>query len=123
MNWNLVKFIASFMRRSAVIWSEWWARMWLSPKDLFAAGYASCVIMSMDIAAKKSGFDIAGAKITVSPVWPDSEPLLEEVNAKVVLPRHFSDEQMDILRKGSHNCPIHNSLRPEVKTTLTFEAA
>ena len=84
---------------------------------------SSCVIMSMDIAAKKSGFDIAGAKITVSPVWSDSEPLLEEVNAKVVLPRHFSDEQMDILMKGSHNCPIHNSLRPEVKTTLTFEAA
>ncbi|MHC4620097.1 MAG: OsmC family protein [Planctomycetota bacterium] len=94
-----------------------------SPKDLFAAGYASCVVMAMDIAAKKNGFDIAGAKIVVSPVWARKEPILAEVNATVVLPRQYTDEQKSILRKGSHNCPIHNSLRPEVKTTLTFEAA
>lgn len=94
-----------------------------SPKDLFAAGYASCVIMAMDIAAKKGGFDISGAKIAVSPVWAKKEPILAEVNARVVLPRDHTDEQMSVLRKGAHNCPIHNSLRPEVKTTLTFEVA
>ncbi|MHC4693153.1 MAG: OsmC family protein, partial [Planctomycetota bacterium] len=94
-----------------------------SPKDLFAAGYASCVIMAMDIAARKGGFDISGAKISVSTVWAKKEPLLEEVNSKVVLPREFSDEQLDMLKRGSHNCPIHNSLRPEVKTTFAFEAA
>lgn len=31
-----------------------------SPKDLFATGNASCVIMAMDIAAKKGSFDISG---------------------------------------------------------------
>ncbi len=35
----------------------------------------------------------------------------------------FAEEQLDVLRKGAHNCPIHNSLRPEVKTTLTFEVS
>ena len=94
-----------------------------SPKDLFAAGYASCVVMTMDIAAKKNHFDIAGAKIVVSPVWAKNEPLLAEVNTTVILPQSFSEEQLNILRKGAHNCPIHNSLRPEVKTTLTFEFA
>jgi uncharacterized OsmC-like protein len=94
-----------------------------SPKDLFAMGYASCVIMAMDIAARKRGFDISGAKIAVSPVWAKKEPILAELNARVVLPRDHTDEQMSALRKGAHNCPIHNSLRPEVKTTLTFEVA
>ncbi|MHC4154652.1 MAG: OsmC family protein [Planctomycetota bacterium] len=94
-----------------------------SPKDLFAMGYASCVIMAMDIAARKGGFDISGAKISVSPVWAKKEPILAEVNATVVLPGQYTDEQRSILRKGSHNCPIHNSLRAEVKTTLTFEVA
>ena len=94
-----------------------------SPKDLFVAGYASCVIMAMDVAARKGGFDIAGAKISVSPVWSNKEPLLEEINATVVLPRQYPEEQIDILRKGSHYCPIHNSLRSEVKTTFAFEAA
>jgi len=94
-----------------------------SPKDLFAAGYASCVVMAMDIAAKKNGFDIAGAEIVVSPVWAKKEPVLAEVNATVVLPRQYTEEQKSVLRKGSHNCPIHNSLRAEVKTNLTFEVA
>jgi uncharacterized OsmC-like protein len=94
-----------------------------SPKDLFVAGYASCVVMAMDVAAKKAGFDITGAKITVSPVWAKNEPILEEINAMLVLPHQYAEGQLDVLRKGERYCPIHNSLRPEVKTTLTFQAA
>lgn len=94
-----------------------------SPKDLFVAGYASCVVMAMDVAAKKAGFDIAGAKITVSPVWAKNEPVLEEINNTLVLPRQYTEEQLDVLWKGKRYCPIHNSLRDEVKTTLTFEVA
>jgi uncharacterized OsmC-like protein len=95
----------------------------LSPKDLFAAGYGSCVIMSMDISAKKAGFDITGAKITISPVWAKDKSQLVEINATVVLPAQFTEVQLDVLRKGAQNCPIHNSLRPEVKTTLAFKVA
>jgi uncharacterized OsmC-like protein len=94
-----------------------------SPKDLFAAGYGSCVIMAMDISAKKNGFDIAGASITVSPVWAQDKIQLAEVNATVLLPVSLAKDQLETLRKGVHNCPIHNSLSPEVKTTLTFEVA
>ncbi len=95
----------------------------LSPKDLFAAGYGSCVIMMMDVVAKKNGFDIAGANITVSANWAQDGSQLAEVNTVIALPRQLSEEQLDILRQGAHCCPIHNSLRPEIKTTLTFEAA
>lgn len=94
-----------------------------SPKDLFATSYGSCVIMSMGVSAKKSGFDIVGAKIVVRPVWAKDKPLLAEVNATVVLPSQLTEDKLDTLRKGVHNCPIHNSLRPEVTTTLTFEAS
>ena len=91
-----------------------------SPKDLFLAGYASCVVMDMDVAAKKAGFSIAGAKIAVSPVWAPNGAALEAIEAKLVLPRQYTDEQLDVLRKGECYCPIHNSLRPEVQTSLTF---
>ena len=95
----------------------------LSPKDLFAASYGSCMIMVMDIVAKKVGFDIAGANITVSPVWDQDDSQLAEVNAAVVLPSQLSQEQLDILRNGAHKCPINSSLRPGIKTTLTFKVA
>jgi putative redox protein len=95
----------------------------LSPKDLFAASYGSCAIMVMDIVSKKAGFDITGANITVSPVWAQDGSQLAEVNATVVLPSQLSAEQLDILQKGAHRCPVHSSLRPEIKTTFTFEVA
>lgn len=94
-----------------------------SPKDLFLAGYASCVIMAVDVAAKKAGFDIAGAKISVSPVWASNKPALEEIKAALLLPSEYTEDQLNVLRKGERYCPIHNSLGPEVKTTLTFETA
>ena len=94
-----------------------------SPKDLFVAGYASCVVMAIDVAAKRAGFNISGAKIRVSPVWASNEPILEEIKATLILPSKYTEEQLDVLRKGERYCPIHNSLRPEVKTTLTFETA
>jgi uncharacterized OsmC-like protein len=61
--------------------------------------------------------------VIVSAVWAEDKPLLTEINTTVVLPKKFAEEQLDVLRKGAHNCPIHNSLRPEVKTTLTFEVS
>jgi putative redox protein len=94
-----------------------------SPKDVFAASYGSCVIMVMDIAAKKAGFDISGAKIIVSPVWSKKEPVLEEISSRIVLVGEYSDEQKEVMKKASHYCPIHNSLRAEAKTSMTFEAA
>ena len=92
-----------------------------SPKDLFTAGYASCVAMAIDVAGKRNGLDIAGAEVKVSAVWAADKPLLREVNTTLVLPNRPAEEQLDVLRKGVHNCPIHNSLRGDVKTSLAFE--
>lgn len=94
-----------------------------SPKDLFVAGYASCVAMTMDMAGKRNGLNIAGSRFVVSAVWAEDKPQLTEINVTVVLPEKFAEKQLDVLLKGAHMCPIHNSLRPEVKTSLTFEAA
>lgn len=91
-----------------------------SPKDLFAAGYGSCVAMAMDLAGKKNGFDIAGAKVIVSSVWAADAPVLEKLNTTVVLPHELAEDQLDILRQGAHHCPIHNSLRETTETSLAF---
>lgn len=93
-----------------------------SPKDVFAAAYGSCVIMSMDIVARKAGFDIAGAKINVSiTMVKGGAPHIGAVDATVVLPRDLAEGQLDLLRKGADYCPIHHVVRPDVNQTLTFE--
>ena len=93
-----------------------------SPKDLFVVGYASCRIVVMDMAARQADFDIAGARITVSPTWIEgSESALEKINTTVILPRQLTNEQLDILHQSERFCPVHNSLKQEVQSTLTFE--
>ncbi|UCD49476.1 MAG: OsmC family protein [Phycisphaerales bacterium] len=92
-----------------------------SPKDLFAAGYASCVAMTMDMAGRKHGFDIAGARVIVSPVWAEDKPVLAQLNTTVVLPGELAEDQLDVLRQGAHRCPIHNSLRETTETSLDFK--
>ena len=93
-----------------------------TPLDLLGASYAGCVIMSIDIVAKKNGLDIAGAEVKVSLDTNSSGgPVIGGINVTIVLPKQFTDEQLDLLRKGEAYCPVHNALRPEIKTTLTFE--
>ena len=95
-----------------------------SPKDVFAAAYGSCVIMSMEIAARKRGFDIAGAKINVSVgMTKEGIPQINTIDATVVLPRQYTEEELAIMQRGAEYCPIHHVVRPEVKKTLTFEVA
>ncbi len=93
-----------------------------TPLDMLAASYAGCVIMSMDLVAGKNGFDIAGAEVKVS-LDTDScgGPAVGGIDVTIVLPKQYTDEQLDLLRKGEAYCPVHNALRPEIKTTLTFE--
>ena len=94
------------------------------PIDVLAAAYGGCVVMAMDMTARKSGFDIAGARISVSlDVKKLDNIRVDAVRATVVLPREYTDEQLDILRKGEAACPVHNSLHPDAKKTLTFEVA
>jgi len=76
----------------------------------------------MDLVAKEAGFDIAGARITVSPTWAEgNESALEKIDTIVNLPRQFTKEQLDILQQSERYCPVHNSLRQDVQSTLTFE--
>ena len=92
------------------------------PIDLLATAYGGCVIMSMDVMARQNGFDIAGAKINVSLTMKKAENIhLDTVEATVILPREYTDEQLDILRRGEGFCPVHNSLRTDATTTLKFE--
>lgn len=79
------------------------------------AGYASCVIMITDVAAKKAGFDIAGVKIMVSPVWAPNEPIFDEINVMLLLPRQYTEEQLDAApycrEERSYGCGGNTSLQ------------
>ena len=96
----------------------------MTPLDILAVSYAGCVIMSMDVIAKKNGLDIAGAKVSVAlNVDGCCGRRIRGIDAKVILPRQYTAEQLELLRKGETYCPVHNALGPDIKTSLEFETA
>ena len=95
-----------------------------SPIELFSVSYAGCVIMSMDLAARQNGFSVAGSKVKMSvAVIKETVPSIERIEARIVLPREYTEEQMDVLQQATHYCPIHSALRPELETSVVFEVA
>ena len=95
-----------------------------SPIDTLAAAYGGCVIMSMDKQARHNGFDIAGATISVAMSVKMLDTIrVNAVDATVILPREYTDEQLAVLRQGEKFCPVHNSLHADTTTTLKFEMA
>ncbi len=95
-----------------------------SPLDLLAVSYGGCVIMTLDKIAHKHGFDIVDAQISVSLNMDERfVPRLAGIDATVILPHSYTEEQIEVLRKSASYCVIHATLRPEVKTTLSFETA
>ena len=92
-----------------------------SPTDLFAASLGSCMLTLMGIAAKNLNIDIKGmqAKVTkemvVSPVRR-----IGKVRIDFECPHRFSDEVVAKLIYAAENCPVYNSLHPDIVLEFTY---
>jgi len=82
-----------------------------TPGDWLGFAFAGCVIISMDTAAKKDGFAVAGAIVEIEvQMGGGPPPKVTLLKAVVRLPRPLADEQVKALEQAAHMCPIHNSM-------------
>jgi putative redox protein len=84
-----------------------------SPQELLAASLASCSAITMEMYARRKGWDVAGLRV-------DCEYTAAErghpTQFKLVMrmPAHLSEEQVDKLTAISARCPVHRTLEGEV---------
>lgn len=92
-----------------------------SPTDLLATAYGACVFTIMGIAAKTHGFDIEGTKVETTKVM-GTEPrrIVELITNFTFPPNDYSVKQKKILELAAKECPVYNSLHPDLKKTVTF---
>ena len=92
-----------------------------SPTDLLATAYGACVFTIMGIAAKTHGFSIEGTKVETTKVM-GTEPrrIVELVTNFTFPPNDYSVKQKKILELAAKECPVYNSLHPDLKKTVTF---
>ena len=84
-----------------------------SPQDLLAGSLASCTAITIEMYAKRKGWNIGEVKVDA-----DYEPAQRGSPTKfhqiIQLPKELPEEQRDRLRQTAAKCPVHRTLEGEV---------
>jgi uncharacterized OsmC-like protein len=92
-----------------------------SPTDLLATAYGCCVLTIMGIAAQTHGFTVEGAQIETTKVMGTNPRRVVELITTITLPHNqYSPKERKILELTAKECPVFNSLHPELKKSITF---
>jgi putative redox protein len=93
-----------------------------SPQELLAAALASCTAVTMEMYAKRKGWDTEGLAVDVrySPAERGCPTRFELV---LKMPAHLDEEQVERLRVIAAKCPVHRTLEGEVAFDERVEPA
>jgi putative redox protein len=84
-----------------------------NPQELLAASLASCSAITMEMYARRKGWDVGDVIVEV-----DYEPAQRgsptRFQMAVKLPKELSEEQRDKLMQIVAKCPVHRTLEGEV---------
>ncbi len=92
-----------------------------SPTDLLATALATCMLTVMGIFAEKKGWSIHGAKATVNKVMASHPRRVDRLSITITMPEgEFLPEARDQLEKIARNCPVAQSVHPDLQQDVTF---
>ena len=93
-----------------------------NPLELLAASLASCLAITIEMYAGRTGWDVDGREVMCdyTPAERGSPTRFELVTR---LPAHLDDEQRQRLEIIAAKCPVHRTLEGEVVFDERVEAA
>jgi putative redox protein len=84
-----------------------------SPQELLAASLASCTAVTMEMYAKRKGWDIGQVEVQCE-YAPADRGCLTTFKLVLRLPSDCTEEQIEKLRIIAAKCPVHRTLDGEV---------
>src|ERR687898_2468115 len=84
-----------------------------SPQELLAASLASCTAITMEMYARRKGWDISGLAVDCE-YTPAERGCPTKFAMVIKLPSHLTDEQAERLQVIAAKCPVHRTLEGEV---------
>ncbi len=93
-----------------------------SPQELLAASLASCTAITMEMYAKRKGWNVDGLSVDCD-YRPAERGCPTTFRLVMTLPAHLSDEQLDKLQVIAARCPVHRTLEGEVAFDERVELA
>jgi putative redox protein len=84
-----------------------------TPQELLAASLASCTAITLEMYARRKGWDIGRVEVECEYAGPErGAPTRFEL--VLHLPRDCSEEQVEKLKVIAAKCPVHRTLQGEV---------
>jgi len=84
-----------------------------SPQELLSAALASCTAVTMEMYAKRKGWNVDGLEIDVD-YQPAERGCVTRFELVMRMPAHLSEEQVERLQVIAAKCPVHRTLEGEV---------
>jgi putative redox protein len=93
-----------------------------SPQELLAASLASCSAVTMEMYARRKGWDVNGLRVDCE-YLPAERGHPTQFKLVMRMPAHLSQEQVERLASISARCPVHRTLEGEVAFDERVELA
>jgi putative redox protein len=84
-----------------------------SPQELLAASLASCTAITMEMYAKRKGWNVDGMAVDVN-YTPAERGAVTRFELVMKMPAHLSEDQVERLQVIAAKCPVHRTLEGEV---------
>jgi putative redox protein len=84
-----------------------------NPQELLAAALASCTAITMEMYAKRKGWNVDGMEVDVD-YTPAERGCATNFKLVMKMPAHLSEEQAERLQTIAAKCPVHRTLEGEV---------
>lgn len=94
-----------------------------SPTDLLATSLASCMLTIIGIKAADMDVDITGTTAEVTKIMTTDPRRVSEVHIVVTFMQAFNDKTQKIFYNTALNCPVAQSIHPDIAQNLTFSYA
>ena len=91
-----------------------------SPQELLAASLASCTAVTMEMYAKRKGWDIGDIEV-VAEYAPGERGSVTRFNLTLRMPKDLDPQMVEKLKIIAAKCPVHRTLDGEVMFDETIE--
>jgi putative redox protein len=84
-----------------------------NPQELLAAALASCTAITVEMYAKRKGWNTDGLEVDVD-YTPAERGSATTFKMVMRMPAHLSEDQVERLQVIANKCPVHRTLEGEV---------
>ena len=88
-----------------------------NPHDLLDSALAACTTLTLQVYARRRGYDLQGVRVTVS---HDEAPGTYKLVRHIELQGDLADNVREDLLRVANKCPVHKSLSAQISIDTTL---